>query len=105
LTCNVFSNWKYHLFSRILFFVLMKCICFQDIILKIQKFLLNADTIFILAVFMNGWKEAKIVQFVIRYCFGSGIPSIIALQVMKALRKEYYLYDPTECRNHSNCFQ
>lgn len=39
----------------------------QSIPLKILKSQQDVLTIFTLAVFMNGWKEVKVVQFVGRY--------------------------------------
>lgn len=39
----------------------------QNTLLKILKSPRAAPTIFILAVFMNGWKEVKLVLYVARY--------------------------------------
>eukprot|EP01018_Ginkgo_biloba_P027171 Gb_15374 [translate_table: standard] len=44
----------------------------EDIMKKILKYQHSVDTIFILAVFMNGWKEAKTVQSVTRFGLTGG---------------------------------
>ena len=42
-------------------------IILQSTLLKILKSQLDALTIFTLVVFMSGWKEVKVVQYVARY--------------------------------------